>query len=44
MDLLEAYKARLAVSEKVYGQAHVNEAMPRAKKLAVAKCLENLNR
>ena len=42
--LLEAYKDRLAVSEKVYARAHMNESMPKAKKLATAKCLENINK
>lgn len=44
MDLLEAYKQRLDVAERVYAKAHLNESMPKAKKLATAKCLENINK
>lgn len=44
MNLLEAYKDRLAVSEKVYAKAHNGESMSNFKKIATAKCLENLNR
>lgn len=42
-NLLEAYKNRLAISESVYGKAHMGEKMDSNKKLAVAKCLENTN-
>lgn len=41
--LLEAYKSRLAVSEGVYAKAHAGEKMDINKKIAVAKCLENVN-
>lgn len=44
MNLLEAYKQRLAISEKVYAKSHDGEAMPQFKKIAVAKCLENVNK
>lgn len=44
MNLLEAYKDRLAISEKVYAQAHAGDSMTKAKKLATAKCLENINK
>ena len=44
MNLLEAYKDRLAVSEKVYAKAHLGESMSSHKKIAVAKCLENANK
>lgn len=43
-NLLEAYKDRLAVSEKVYQNAHLGESMGSAKKLATAKCLENISK
>ena len=43
-NLLEAYKDRLAVSEKVYAKAHMGESMSNAKKLATAKCLENISK
>ena len=43
-NLLEAYAKRLAISEQVYAKAHMNESMSKAKKLATAKCLENINR
>ena len=39
MNLLEAYKQRLAVSESVYAKSHCGEAMPQFKKIAIAKCL-----
>lgn len=42
--LLEAYSKRLAISESVYGKQHEGEAMPQQKKIAVAKCLENINK
>lgn len=42
--LLEAYKSRLAVSEQVYKKAHLNESMTEAKKIATAKCLQNIDR
>ena len=43
-NLLEAYKDRLAISEKVYAKAHNGDSMSKAKKLATAKCLENINK
>lgn len=42
--LLEAYSKRLAISESVYGKQHDGESMPQNKKIAVAKCLENVNK
>lgn len=42
--LLEAYSKRLAISESVYGKQHDGETMPQGKKIAVAKCLENINK
>ena len=42
--LLEVYKSRLAVSEQVYKKAHLNESMTEAKKIATAKCLQNIDR
>lgn len=44
MNLLEQYKERLAVSEKVYAKAHMNEGMSQARKIATATCLNNINR
>ena len=44
MNLLEAYKDRLVISEKVYSKAHNGESMNQFKKMATAKCLENLNK
>lgn len=41
--LLESYKNRLAIAEKVYGAARNGEALPTAKKLATAKMLANTN-
>jgi len=43
-NLLEAYKTRLAISEQVYSKQHLGEKMDNSKKLATAKCLENINR
>lgn len=43
-NLLEAYKDRLAVSDRVYAKAHNGESMSNFKKMATAKCLENLNK
>lgn len=43
MTLLETYKNRLAISEKVYSQA-TGEALPATKKLAVARLLDNTNK
>ena len=42
--LFEAYKNRLAVSESVYGKMHNGEKMNNSRKLATAKCLENVNK
>ena len=43
-NLLEQYKTRLAVAEKVYGASHNGAALPASKKLATAKCLQNVER
>lgn len=42
-NLLEAYKDRLAVADRVYAKQHFGESMSNQKKLATAKCLENIN-
>ena len=42
--LLEAYKDRLAVADKVYAKSHLGESMSNQKKIATAKCLENINK
>ena len=42
--LLETYKNRLTISEKVYSKSHDGEALPHIKKLTTAKCLDNVNR
>lgn len=44
MNILEAYKGRLAVAESVYSKEHNGEKLPNFKKLATAKCLENVNK
>lgn len=44
MNLLEQYKNRLSVSEKMYARTHMNEGMSNYKKLTIARCLENTNR
>lgn len=43
-NLLETYKDRLVIAEKVYQKSHLGEAMSSHKKLTVAKCLENVNK
>lgn len=42
-NLCEAYKKRLAISESVYSKTHNGENLSNAKKIAVARCLENIN-
>lgn len=42
--LLEAYKNRLAISESVYSKAHNGEKLSNFKKMATARCLENVNK
>lgn len=42
-NLLEAYKGRLAVADKVYSESHNGEKLSNAKKLLVANCLKNVN-
>ena len=44
MTLLETYKNRLAVSEKVYAKSHENETLPYSKKIVTARCLDNVNK
>lgn len=43
MNLLEAYKKRLSISESIYGRAHNGEKMDNHRKLLVAKVLQNTN-
>ena len=43
-NLLEAYKGRLAVAEKVYQRGHSGEGLSNSKKLATAKCLDNISK
>lgn len=42
--LLEAYKNRLAVSEKVYSNSHAGETLSNFKKLTTARCLDNISK
>ena len=42
--LLETYAGRLAVSDKVHAKSHLGEGMSDFKKLAVAKCLDNISK
>lgn len=44
MNLLEAYKNRLSISESVFKRNHEGEVMDNNRKIAVAKCLENTNK
>jgi hypothetical protein len=43
-NLLESYKNRLAISESVYSKAHNGEKLSNFKKMATARCLENVNK
>lgn len=43
MNLFETYKNRLAISESVYGKAHSGATMDSARKMMIAKVLENTN-
>lgn len=43
-NLFEAYQKRLSISESVYSKSHSGEKMPHNHKLAVAKCLENVQK
>lgn len=40
--LLETYAKRLDVADKVYAKSHINESMSNFKKVAIAKCLDNV--
>ena len=42
--LLEQYKSRLAVADKVYAQTHNGQRLSESKKLTTAKCLDNINK
>ena len=42
-NLLESYKNRLAISESVYAKSHNGEKLSNFKKIATARCLENIN-
>lgn len=44
MNLVEAYKKRLAISESVYGKAHNGEKMSNNRKIVTAKCLSNVEK
>lgn len=44
MNLLEQYKGRLRVAERVYAQQHSGERLSESKKLATAKLLENTSK
>ena len=43
-NLLEQYKSRLAVAEKYYAQNHAGERLSESKKIATAKCLDNVSK
>lgn len=42
--LLESYKNRLAVSEAMFGKSHEGAKMDSHRKVAVAKCLQNIDK
>ena len=43
-NLLEQYRNRLAISDSMYGKAHMNEKLDNSKKLFIAKVLDNTSR
>lgn len=42
-NLLEAYKGRMAIAEKVFAKSHAGEKLSESKKLMIATCLKNVN-
>ena len=42
-NLIEAYSKRIKLAESVYSQAHGGEKMDNNRKLALARCLNNIN-
>lgn len=44
MNLLEQYKQRLDVSEKWFQNNHAGQRLDGTKKLAIATCLNNINK
>ena len=44
MNLLEAYKGRLSVADKIYSKTHQGEKLSESKKLMIASCLRNVNK
>lgn len=44
MNLVEAYKKRIAISESVYSRSHGGAKMDNNRKLATAKCLQNVEK
>lgn len=42
--LLETYKGRLKIAERMYAQQHQGEKLSESKKLATAKLLQNTSR
>ena len=42
MNLLESYKGRLAISEKLYAQKNNGTKMSNSKKMLTAMCLDNV--
>ena len=43
-NLLESYKKRLSLAESLYSKSHNGEPMDTTRRLATAKCLDNINR
>lgn len=44
MNLLEAYKKRLSLADKLHAKSHQGEHLTESKKILIAKCLENTQR
>ena len=44
MNILEQYKKRLDVSEKYFQNTHAGQRLDGTKKLAIATCLNNINK
>ena len=43
-NLLEAYKKRLSLADKLHAKSHQGEHLSESKKILIAKCLENTQR
>lgn len=42
-NLLEEFKDRVAIADKMYAKSHMNESLSMQKKITMAQCLKNIN-